>query len=189
MRARCGPMPHSSGNCYAGGMRPILPYMQIPPLNRPGLYSRPAIPRHAPPISTPLCNPFQRVICLGETARARLLVVVEPTLDNFGGRTNAELVQHLRALALARTKERFVYLWGASGSGRTHLVGGDARRMCGDRFIGCLRLRRDCGVVAAGARRGSPRGCGKLRRPILSQTAQVALFNLYNTLLDRPAGA
>lgn len=35
---------------------------------------------------------------------------------------NAELVQRLRALAALQAPERFVYFWGAAGSGRTHLV-------------------------------------------------------------------
>ena len=45
-----------------------------------------------------------------------------PTLDNFVAGENAEVVAALRALARGEGDERFVYLWGGAGSGRTHLL-------------------------------------------------------------------
>jgi DnaA-homolog protein len=45
-----------------------------------------------------------------------------PTLDNFVPGRNAELLEHLRRLAAVGTPERIFYLWGESGSGRTHLL-------------------------------------------------------------------
>ncbi|MDP1537360.1 MAG: DnaA regulatory inactivator Hda [Burkholderiales bacterium] len=45
-----------------------------------------------------------------------------PTLDNFVVGENAEVLAALRALAHGDGDERFVYLWGGSGSGRTHLL-------------------------------------------------------------------
>jgi DnaA family protein len=45
-----------------------------------------------------------------------------PTFDNFVAGSNAELVAALRALARGEPGERFLYLWGAEGSGRTHLL-------------------------------------------------------------------
>ena len=45
-----------------------------------------------------------------------------PTLDNFVVGENAEVLAALRALARGDGDERFVYLWGGSGSGRTHLL-------------------------------------------------------------------
>ena len=48
-----------------------------------------------------------------------------PTLDNFLPGRNAELLHALAALATsakADMGERFLYLWGASGSGRSHLL-------------------------------------------------------------------
>jgi DnaA family protein len=45
-----------------------------------------------------------------------------PTLDNFVTGANAEAVAALRALAEGVPGERFIYLWGAPGSGRSHLL-------------------------------------------------------------------
>jgi DnaA family protein len=58
-----------------------------------------------------------------------------PTFDNFVPGTNAAALQHLRTLGAASAP---VYLWGASGSGKTHLLRALAQR-----------------VQAAGARVGS----------------------------------
>lgn len=45
-----------------------------------------------------------------------------PTLDNFVPGRNAELVSALTALAGGARDERFVYIWGLPGSGKTHLL-------------------------------------------------------------------
>ncbi len=45
-----------------------------------------------------------------------------PTLDNFVAGANAELLARLRELAAGRLAESIVYLWGAPGSGRSHLL-------------------------------------------------------------------
>src|SRR4051812_36211742 len=47
------------------------------------------------------------------------------TLDNFVVGQNEELLQLLRLFALRaadRPKERFVYLWGEPGAGKSHLL-------------------------------------------------------------------
>ncbi len=46
----------------------------------------------------------------------------EPSFDNFVAGANAEAVAAARALAEGRSAERIVYLWGAPGSGRSHLL-------------------------------------------------------------------
>ena len=46
----------------------------------------------------------------------------EPTLDNFIAGENRELVARLRELAGGTLKESVLYLWGDSGSGRSHLL-------------------------------------------------------------------
>lgn len=46
----------------------------------------------------------------------------EPSLDNYVAGANAEALERVRALAAGRLKEAIVYLWGAPGSGRTHLL-------------------------------------------------------------------
>ena len=45
-----------------------------------------------------------------------------PALENFVPGRNAEVVVALYALANAASSERFVYLWGGAGSGRSHLL-------------------------------------------------------------------
>src|SRR5258706_6918197 len=46
----------------------------------------------------------------------------KPTLANFIPGRNAELVHALSALSDPDPPERFIYLWGADGSGRSHLL-------------------------------------------------------------------
>lgn len=46
----------------------------------------------------------------------------DPTLDNFVTGGNAELLQTLTALLAGAAAERFVYLWGDPGSGKSHLL-------------------------------------------------------------------
>jgi DnaA family protein len=45
-----------------------------------------------------------------------------PTLENFVVGSNGELVARLRELAAGRPPEAVIYLWGAPGSGRSHLL-------------------------------------------------------------------
>jgi DnaA-homolog protein len=47
-----------------------------------------------------------------------------PTLDNFVPGRNGAALQALRDIARGTGSERFVYLWGEPGSGRTHLLRG-----------------------------------------------------------------
>lgn len=46
----------------------------------------------------------------------------DPSLDNFVAGRNAEVLQALRELAVGALRESVVYLFGAAGSGRTHLL-------------------------------------------------------------------
>lgn len=51
----------------------------------------------------------------------------EPSFENFVPGANAELLARLRELAEGRLAESIVYLWGESGSGRSHLLRAAAR--------------------------------------------------------------
>ena len=51
----------------------------------------------------------------------------EPSLDNFVPGSNGELLAHLRELAAGHCAEAVIYLWGAPGSGRSHLLKASAR--------------------------------------------------------------
>jgi DnaA family protein len=45
-----------------------------------------------------------------------------PAFDNYVAGANAEALASVRALAAGALRESIVYLWGGSGSGRTHLL-------------------------------------------------------------------
>jgi len=51
----------------------------------------------------------------------------EPDFDNYIAGPNAEALARVRALATGALREAIVYLWGESGSGRTHLLHAAAR--------------------------------------------------------------
>ena len=51
----------------------------------------------------------------------------QPSLDNFVPGANAELVAHLRELHAGSSAETIVYLWGGTGSGKSHLLRASAR--------------------------------------------------------------
>ena len=61
-----------------------------------------------------------------------LSACADPSFGNFVIGANAEVVSALQSVARGDHAERFVYLWGAPGSGRTHLlaavVGASARK-------------------------------------------------------------
>jgi DnaA-homolog protein len=110
---------------------------------------------------------------------------VEPTLDNFAAGRNAELVAHLRTVALARTKERMLYLWGAAGSGRTHLVKGTLRAIADGgasaKYVACEdehSLPRELGNTRAV-------GVDDVER--VSESGQSLMFNLYNRIREEGA--
>ncbi|MFH1043809.1 MAG: DnaA regulatory inactivator Hda [Pseudomonadota bacterium] len=106
-----------------------------------------------------------------------------PTLDNFVPGRNGAALRALREIAGGTGAERFVYLWGEPGSGRTHLLRGLAQ--------------------AAGARKalylsGAPGACLENDSmeddkviavddvQDLSADGQIALFDRYNRV--RAAG-
>lgn len=51
----------------------------------------------------------------------------EPTFENFLPGDNAEALARVRELAQGRLREAIVYLWGETGSGRSHLLRAAAR--------------------------------------------------------------
>lgn len=51
-----------------------------------------------------------------------LLEPAPPTLENFVAGPNRECAERLRAIARGERAQRFVYLWGLSGCGRSHLL-------------------------------------------------------------------
>lgn len=82
----------------------------------------------------------------------------QPTLDNFVPGANAELVARLRGLVSGNSGESIVYLWGETGSGKSHLL-------------------RACGVLRAGPRDGLHVADDV---EALGEEPQIALFNRIN---------
>jgi DnaA family protein len=79
-----------------------------PALPRSGFYPN----RRRPPASLP---PMKQLIL-------DIAIDPAPTFENFVAGPNAEVLAALQALAAGRSAERFFYLWGETGSGRTHLL-------------------------------------------------------------------
>lgn len=100
-----------------------------------------------------------------------------PTLDNFVPGRNGELVIALYALANGASHERFIYLWGAAGSGCSHLLHAalDAARRNGRRTAWF-----DAAAVAFDAAEDIFSAVDDVHS--LAAEAQIAMFNLYNRI-------
>jgi DnaA-homolog protein len=108
----------------------------------------------------------------------------QPTLDNFVVGRNMELIHVLRGMLAAEPQERFVYIWGNPGSGRSHLLKAmvDAFRQ---RHMSASYLR--CGhdsEIASGCEQLGALAVDDVER--LGGNAQIALFNLYNQMREGP---
>lgn len=104
-----------------------------------------------------------------------------PTLDNFVVGENAEVVAAVRALARGDDAERFVYLWGGSSSGRTHLLRAVLREWQGAGSV--VRLyTRDALPAAAAISATDAIAVDDVQQ--LPPPAQIELFNIYNTLRE-----
>jgi DnaA family protein len=110
-----------------------------------------------------------------------LIARPEPTLANFVVSGNAELVASLNA-AVAGRAERFVYLWGVLGSGRTHLLRGVVKaardRGCDARFLAPPTDPTALADVPADA----VMAIDDAER--LDEAAQIGLFAAYNRIRD-----
>lgn len=95
-----------------------------------------------------------------------------PTLDNFVPGRNAAALQALRDIAAGSGNERFVYLWGEPGSGRTHLLRGLAQAA---RARKALYL---AGAVENAVADDSVVAVDEVQR--LGADDQIRLFDLYN---------
>jgi DnaA family protein len=102
-----------------------------------------------------------------------------PTFGNFVVGRNAELITHLQT-AINGSGERFIYLWGEPGSGRTHLLKAAAAQADADA----------CYVSCGDADAFNDPATLLLADDVeqLSGTAQIALFNRYNALRESGGG-
>ncbi len=99
-----------------------------------------------------------------------------PTLENFvPGERNAELIARLRSLA-APTGFDAVYVWGAPGSGRSHLLAATARLAAAKRPCRHLQAAQVGAELAVAP--GSLVVIDDVDR--LDEAAQIALFRTFN---------
>jgi DnaA family protein len=107
----------------------------------------------------------------------------QPTLDNFVAGRNEELAQALRHLAAGDARERFVYLWGEPGCGRSHLLRSAIAALLA-RGAAAVYVAVGPGVAIPGeAERAHCVALDDVER--LDPGAQVAAFHLYNALRER----
>jgi DnaA family protein len=97
-----------------------------------------------------------------------------PTLDNYVPGRNGAALQALRDIARGAGPERFVYLWGEPGSGRTHLLRGLAHAASGRKGLYA------CGALEGSAEENKVLALDNVQN--LSAGDQVRLFDLYNRL-------
>lgn len=98
----------------------------------------------------------------------------QPTLENFVVGHNLELFAALQQ-ALSGNGERFFYLWGEAGSGKSHLL------------QACIRASSQAHHSTAYAQGKVPALAAVVAMDDVEQlddAAQIALFNLYNQLRD-----
>jgi DnaA family protein len=98
-----------------------------------------------------------------------------PTLDNFVAGRNVELLSALRYALVATQGERGLYVWGETGSGKSHLLQAAVAhaRAAGETAVyACGAVPEAAAVVAVDNVEG------------LDDSAQVALFALYNRMRE-----
>ena len=99
-----------------------------------------------------------------------------PTLENFVRGSNAELLAALTALCRGAAGERFVYLWGGHGCGKTHLLRA---------LLSAFSERGEAAVMLTGP--GAQRYAGPMGAVLVDDVdkfndeGQEQLFSTYNT--------
>ena len=116
----------------------------------------------------------------------------EPSFDNFIAGENAEALAGVRQLAAGELREAIVYLWGETGSGRTHLlraaaganasltIADDVQTLAADeqqRLFGAINAARDGrgAVLAAGS---APPAALALREDLRTRLAWGLVYHL-----------
>jgi len=106
----------------------------------------------------------------------------QPTLDNFVAGRNAELLQLLRDMLAARQQERFVYIWGEPGSGKSHLLAAYTRQAAQNGHDAAYVEAASAHEMLAALSDSHVVALDDAER--LDAEPQIALFNLYNRLRD-----
>jgi DnaA family protein len=98
-----------------------------------------------------------------------------PTLDNFVPGRNVELLAALRHALAAEKGERGLYLWGETGSGKSHLL---------QAVVECARASGQSAIYASAEVPEVAQVVVVDAVEKLDESAQVALFTLYNRLRE-----
>lgn len=106
-----------------------------------------------------------------------------PTLDNFVPGRNAEVVAALRAVARPAPTERFIYLWGREGCGKSHLLAAVATA-CASTGTRLARAADETGIARLSV---AVAGRGLVADDVhrLDADGQSALFTLYNAVREQ----
>lgn len=104
-----------------------------------------------------------------------------PTLINFLPGRNTELVQMLTHILSGQEKERFVYLWGGLGCGKSHLLRAVVAACTKNHSKAIYFSAKTCSEFAV----DSDIDCVAVDDiDCLDTSAQAGLFNIYNQLRD-----
>ncbi len=106
-----------------------------------------------------------------------------PTLSNFVTGSNTEMLQMLRDLLGGRVRERMVYLWGESGSGKSHLLAA----CCNEASDAGLKSAYiSCEANAEFDVEADFVAVDDVQK--LGEAGQIGLFHLYNSLREKGGG-
>jgi DnaA family protein len=94
--------------------------------------------------------------------------VARPTLDNFIPGPNQELVHHLKHWIQGESSATAIYIWGPSGSGKSHLLHALAVQAGGVVWDGVGEIAADLPLIAIDDVES------------LSESAQIAAFDAFN---------
>jgi len=106
-----------------------------------------------------------------------------PTFDTFVTGQNAELLQRLQGIASAQTQptlnDRFIYLWGEAGAGKTHLLHSLAHANSASRLITAADAFDSVFDYTPAIQCYLLDDCEQL-----SPDSQIAAFNLFNQIRE-----
>lgn len=108
-----------------------------------------------------------------------------PTLENFVPGRNVELFQTLKNIIAGSEQERFIYLWGENGSGKSHILQAIAEAFTRNKLNA---IYIDCNILQNKNRKFpviNNIDCLTIDNvDHLNSSTQINLFNIYNYIRD-----
>jgi len=98
-----------------------------------------------------------------------------PTFDNFVAGGNCELLYALHQALSGESRDRAIYLWGATGSGKSHLL---------QAAVSTAQNTQCSAIYVRGVVPDAHEVVALDDVDTLDDAAQIALFNLYNEMRD-----